>query len=58
MNTKINNKIKMLIVLIILISISFGVIFFSSHNSEKTIPKKAKFVNIKDYTIEGGDMYG
>lgn len=57
MNMKTNNKIKMLIILILLISISFGVLFFSSHNSEKTIPKKAKFVKVQYYKIERGDKY-
>lgn len=45
-------KIKMIIVLVVAISITLGILFYSSNNSEKTIPKKAKFVKVQENNIE------
>ncbi|WP_159436066.1 hypothetical protein [Anaerosalibacter sp. Marseille-P3206] len=54
MRIKINTKIKILIVFVVIISISLGILFYSNINSEKTTPKKAKFVRMLNNDEMGG----
>jgi hypothetical protein len=42
---------KIILVLVLVLSFSIGLIFYRTNNSNKSVPKKAKFVNRIVYMI-------
>lgn len=48
---KKNLKNKLIIALLMILSISIGIVLYKSNNSNKPIPKKAKLVSVIIYKI-------